>query len=41
MTSLCVTPANAGVQRMDTHAAEKGMKQSWMPAFAGMTGNEL
>ena len=40
MTLLFVTPANAGVQRMDAHAAEKGMKQSWMSAFAGMTGDE-
>jgi hypothetical protein len=40
MTLLLVTPAKAGVQRTGAHAAEKGMKQSWMPAFAGMTGNE-
>jgi len=37
---LLVTPAKAGVQRTDMHAAKKGTKQSWMPAFAGMTGNE-
>jgi hypothetical protein len=40
MTLLFVTPAKAGVQRTDTRAAEKGTKQCWMPAFAGMTGDE-
>jgi hypothetical protein len=40
MTLLFVSPAKAGVQRTDTHSAEKGMKQRWMPAFGGMTGNE-
>ena len=40
MTLLFVTPAKAGVQGTDARAAENGMKQSWMPAFAGMTGNE-
>ena len=40
MTLLFVTPAKAGVQRTDPRSAEKGIKQSWMPSFAGMTGNE-
>jgi hypothetical protein len=40
MTLLFVAPAKAGVQRTDTHSAEMGLKQTWAPAFAGMTGNE-
>jgi hypothetical protein len=40
MILLFVAPAKAGVQRTDARAAEKGMKQGWTPAFAGMTGNE-
>jgi hypothetical protein len=40
MILLFVTPAKAGAQRTGAHAAEKGMKRSRMPAFAGMTGNE-
>jgi hypothetical protein len=40
MTLLFVTPANARVQRTNTRSAEKEMKQSWTPAFAGMTGDE-
>ena len=40
MTLPFVTPAKAGVQGADARAAEKGMKQSWMPAFAGMTGDK-
>ncbi len=40
MTLPLVTPAKAGVQSMGAQAAGRGKKESWMPAFAGMTGDE-
>jgi hypothetical protein len=40
MTSLIVAAAKAGVQRTGAQAAGRGKKESLMPAFAGMTGDE-
>jgi hypothetical protein len=40
MTLPLVTPVKAGAQRTGAQAVGRGKKESWMPAYAGMTGDE-